>query len=386
MTGSYRYDALIAGGGPAGATLAITLAKAGRTVVVMEKSRAAQHKVCGELLSPECLPSLRRVGIDPEKLGAHAIHSVRLAARELIAETRLPHSALSLTRRTLDEALLERAKRAGAKVLRGFTLESLSRSGQADWRAQAMSATTEDDLTVEGREAFLATGKHDLHGWGRSAKGTQAGLVAMKMYFALTPEQQAELCGNVELILFPGGYGGLQPVERGHANLCVLLTRKKLRSLAGKWERVLDHMQTHSTHLALRLCGAVPVLERPLALSSIPYGYCAPVPQNLCSPWRVGDQAAVVPSFSGDGMAIAFHTAELAAELYLEGASAAAFHAEIRSRYGLRLGFATLISRLAIATPAVSQAVRMWPGVLSEIFKTTRVPGSAVFARDLPPV
>ncbi|MGB0121979.1 MAG: FAD-dependent monooxygenase [Silvibacterium sp.] len=89
--------ALIAGGGPAGSMLAIALAGAGRDVVLFEKTREAQHKVCGEFLSPESVPFLRRVGIDPAGLGAQTIHSVRLAARDLLAEnifriTKLPPS------------------------------------------------------------------------------------------------------------------------------------------------------------------------------------------------------------------------------------------------------------------------------------------------------
>jgi flavin-dependent dehydrogenase len=339
----------------------------------MERSRAAQHKVCGDFLSPESLPFLRRMGIDPEKLGAQTIHSVRLVAREILAEAALPAAALSLTRRTLDEELLQCVQRSGASVLRGHNVESLSRDGDGTWRACVGSARSQA-VAVEARDAFLATGKHDLRGWLRTARGVQGELVAMKMYFALAPEQRAEVAGHVELILFPGGYAGLQPVESGGANLCALVTREKLRSLGGKWQGLLDHMRHHSIHLARRLSGAAPALVAPLALSAIPYGYCAPAPNDDASPWRLGDQAAVIPSFSGDGVAIALHTADRAAELYLKGATAADFHAEIRREFGRRLQLATIISRLLIVVPSLSQAVRIWPAALAGIFSATRVP------------
>jgi menaquinone-9 beta-reductase len=374
---SNSYDALIAGGGPAGSALAVDLATEGRRVLLLERSRTAQHKVCGEFLSPESLPFLRRIGIDPEKLGAQTIHSVRLAAREILAEARLPAAALSLTRRTLDEELLRCVRGSGATVLRGHNVESLSRgaTGKPVWRAAATSASGESTV-VEGRDAFLATGKHDLRGWLRTAKGVQGELVAMKMHFVLTPEQQAELSGHVELILFPAGYAGLQLVEGGCANLCALVTREKLRLLGGRWPGLLDHMRHYSAHLARRLSGAAPALENPLALSSIPYGYCAPAPDDDASPWRLGDQAAVIPSFSGDGVAIALHTADRAAELYLEGAAAADFHAEMRREFGRRLQLATIISRLLIAVPSLTQAVRIWPAALAGIFTATRVPAN----------
>src|ERR1700678_2754163 len=126
MIPSLCHDALIVGGGPAGSTLAIILANAGRQAVLVEKSKEAQHKVCGEFLSPESLPLLRQIGIHPEQLGAQTIHSVRVAARDVLAEVSLPAPALSLTRRVLDEALLQRAQQAGVCLLRGYTAESLS--------------------------------------------------------------------------------------------------------------------------------------------------------------------------------------------------------------------------------------------------------------------
>jgi menaquinone-9 beta-reductase len=381
MIPSLCHDALIIGGGPAGSTLAIALANAGRQVVLIEKNKQPQHKVCGEFLSPESLPLLRHNGIDPEELGAQTIHSVRVAARDVLAEVSLPAPALSLTRQVLDEALLRRAQQAGVSLLRGYAAESLSHQPGREtsdlWRAQ-ITNSTHTSITIQAADAFLATGKHDLRGWSRSPSGTQNNLIALKMYFTLSPEQQAKLAGYVEIMLYEGGYAGLQMVEGDCANLCALITRKKLQALDGRWDRLLDHMQTHSAHLAGRLRGAVPILERPMAISSIPYGYCAEGSTNDPSPWRLGDQAAVIPSFSGDGMAIALYTAYRAAQLYLEGSTPAVFHQEVHHQFERRLYFGTILSRLLIAIPSLAQAVRLWPSVLSEIFTVTRVPDEAI--------
>ncbi|WP_263356188.1 NAD(P)/FAD-dependent oxidoreductase [Acidicapsa ligni] len=385
------HDALIVGGGPAGCTLAIALARAGRHAVLIEKSKSAQHKVCGEFLSPESLPYLRRIGIHPEELGAQTIHSMRVAGRDVITEVELPSPALSLTRRTLDESLLLSAQHAGVSLLRGYTVEHLSRDGaqyrtnhgsgvaSGLWHAQ-IKDTSHSSISIHGQDAFLATGKHDLRGWQREARGTQDNLVALKMYFVLSPEQQAKIAGHVELILYSDGYAGLQPVESGMVNLCALITRDKLRSLDGRWDRLLEHMQHHSPHLARRLSGARQVLDRPLALSAIPYGYCVGPAIDEPSPWRLGDQAAVIPSFCGDGMGIALYTAERAAELYLSGSTSAAFHAEARREFKHRLYYTTMLSRLMIAMPAIAQVARLWPSALTEIFTATRLPGSVIHA------
>jgi menaquinone-9 beta-reductase len=374
----HTCDALIAGGGPAGSMLAIALAEAGRDVVLIEKTRAAHHKVCGEFLSPESVPFLRRAGINPEVLGAQTIHSVRMAARDVLAEVKLPAAALSLTRRVLDEAMLQQAEHAGARVVRGWCVDFLSRAVDCKgmWRAQGARGDPHPSC-IEGRNAFLATGKHDLRGWPRCAKHVQGSLVAMKMYFRLSEAQQAEVAGHVEILVYPGGYAGLQPVEGGWANLCALITRDKLRSLGGKWDPLLDHMQRHSSHLARRLTGAEPVLDRPLTLSSIPYGYCAPDRVDASSPWRLGDQTAVIPSFCGDGMAIALYTANRAAELYLDGQSAADFQEEVRRRLEWRLHASTMLSRVVIAAPSIVRAAKLWPSALSGIFSATRVPSGS---------
>jgi hypothetical protein len=241
------------------------------------------------------------------------------------------------------------------------------------WRARLKDGA-HSSISLDGSDAFLATGKHDLRGWARETSGSQNALVAMKNYFVLSVDQQTALNGHVEVILFPGGYAGLQLVEGGGANLCALVTREKLRALGGNWDRLLDHMLARSPHLARRLSGAATALDRPLALSAIPYGYCAPASSPEPTPWRLGDQAAVIPSFCGEGMAIALHTADLAARIYLSGASPAVFHAQVRDQFAHRLYRTTMLSRLIIAMPSLAQAVRPWPSILSEIFHATRLP------------
>jgi hypothetical protein len=226
-------------------------------------------------------------------------------------------------------------------VLRGCTVESLTHHAERNdggiWRAKALAAATQLPAIIDSRDAFLATGKHDLRGWPRPAKGSQHTLVAIKMYFLLSPRQWEELAGHVELIVYPGGYAGLQPVENGYTNFCALVTREKLRMLDKRWDYLLGHIKQHCPHLARRLDGAASLLDRPLTLSAIPYGYCAETSFREPAPWRLGDQAAVIPSFCGDGMAIALYTAHRAAQLYLDGLSPAVFHEEVRRRLQRRL-------------------------------------------------
>ena len=364
-----QTDTLIVGGGLAGAALATLLAQRGRSVEILEKSSDMHDKVCGEFLSREALLYLEHLGINLHSLGAVPIQQLRLAADKLIAECKLPFPAMSLTRRVLDEALLQRASQAGATVLRGHRVESLTHL-ESGWRARL-----NDGMNRCASSTFLATGKQDVNGHPRSG-GRQNDLVAFKMYFRLAPAQQEALAHCVELILFPGGYAGLQLVEDGAANLCLLVTRKKLSECGGQWAALLHHMMHGSDYLAQRLEGSEPLLEKPLAISSIPYGLL----QSRAADglWRLGDQAAVIPSFSGDGMSIALHSAHLAAQVYLSGGTAESFQRRLCQELRRSVAMATAISRAVIANPLLAQFARLWPPLLRHIASSTRVPPNAL--------
>src|ERR1035437_7891966 len=125
-TASQTIDNLVIGGGLAGSMVAIRLASAGRQVTLLEKESAAHHKVCGEFLSPEAVEYLNQVGINPLDLGAATIRFVRLSSRQSVVEAALPFTALSLSRFTLDEALLSHAAKKGCNVQRGSLVEQLN--------------------------------------------------------------------------------------------------------------------------------------------------------------------------------------------------------------------------------------------------------------------
>jgi flavin-dependent dehydrogenase len=368
-----KVEALVVGGGLAGSAVAIQLARGGRDVVLVERETQAQHKVCGEFLSREALHYLEALKVDVASLGAVPIDAVRLAGQTGWTEAQLPFRAMSLTRRRLDEALLRLAVSSGVRVRRGCRVQVLERQ-RAGWSVQVEGAEP-----VVADAAFLATGKHDVRGRARP-KGRQPDLVAFKMYWRLAPSQLAALAGHVELMLYRGGYAGLQPVEDGAANLCCLVERAELQRLGGRWEGLLAAMQAQCGLLRERLQGAAPLLEKPLAVSSIPYGYVRAASDGV---WALGDQAAVIPSFTGDGMSIALHSGCLAAALYLRGESAEQFQAKLHAELERQVALATMVSRGLVWAPSRSllgAAVNLWPGVLGLVAKATRVSDAAMLA------
>jgi menaquinone-9 beta-reductase len=366
----HESENLVIGGGPAGAMLALRLAAPGRNVTLLEKERDAHHKVCGEFLSHEAVAYLRSAGMEPLALGAATIRTVRLAARNRLVEAALPFTAMSLSRRVLDEALLGRAAACGCNVQRGAFVESLG-PGSSGWITQTRGGDRWHSPNV-----FLATGKHDLAAFRRKPSA-QRDLIGFKLHLRLEPAQTAVLREAMELFLFPGGYGGLSLVENDIANLCFVVKRSML-SRAGGWNTLLALITRENRHVAERLRAAVRLWDRPLAIYPIPYGYLAQGPANL---WRLGDQAAVIPSFTGDGISIALHSGVLAAQMFLHGKSAAEYHRALARQLRPGMALSTHLSRAMVTrlgrglAPA---ALRFFPDSMEWIASATRIPAQAI--------
>ncbi len=362
-----KDEVLIVGGGVAGCAASIALARRGRSVTLVEREVTPRHKVCGEFLSGEALQDLRALGIDVTLLRAVRIHSVRLAAASSAAEAPLPFSAASLTRKSLDTALISEAIASGVKVEQGRSVESLSRATANTWQV-----TLDDGTTRESPTVFLATGKHDMRGHTRPKDPDQ--WVAFKMYFRLSPMQNAELAGASELMLYPGGYSGIQPVEDGIANLCCVVQRRYLPAGENRWESFLEKMQEECPHLGTRLDGAVPQLARPLAITHIPYGYVRRTTDEGI--YCIGDQAAVIPSFTGDGISIALHTAGCAVAAYLALEPATLFQTKLRSSLITQMRLAQVAAtglNNSFARALLPACLRVWPGMMRVTAKLTRI-------------
>ena len=367
-------EVLILGGGVAGCAASIALARKGRRVTLIERELTSQHKVCGEFMSGEALEDLHALGIDVASLGAVPIDHVRLAAARRAAEAPLPFPAASLTRKALDTALIAEAVAAGVRVERGRSVQALVRTADNAWQA-----TLDDGTTREAPTVFLATGKRDLRGYARPEDPQR--WVAFKMYFRLAPGQAAELARASELMLYPGGYGGIQPVEDGMANVCCVVQQRYLPSGGQRWESFLAKVQKDCPHLAMRLAGAEPLLAKPIAITHIPYGYIRRATEDGL--YCVGDQAAVIPSFTGDGISIALHTARCAVTAYLAGEAAPAFQARMGAALRAQMRLATFAAdglNNSLARAVLPFCLRVWPGVMRVTARLTRVAQHAAAA------
>lgn len=316
-------DVLVIGGGPAGAAAAARLAAGGLRVTLCERQREPGRQVCGEFVSVAATAELAALGAEPPRLGARPLTRVRVCAQKAEVRARLPFTGYALSRARLDRSLLEIAARSGADIRMGVAARAIERGHDA-W-----SAALSDGGRIESGAVVLATGKHDLRGHARAA-GSAAPIVGFKMHCRLRPDQTVALGGAVELFLYEGGYAGLQLIEDDVANLCLVMAADRVRSDGRAWQKALSHLREVAPPLGDRLRGACPLWERPTSIARIPYGYVCTRDAAVDALYRVGDQAAVIPSLVGEGIAIALRSARHAANAVLEGHAATRYVAAVR--------------------------------------------------------
>ncbi|HWI86332.1 MAG TPA: FAD-dependent monooxygenase [Sphingomonas sp.] len=298
-----RTSPLIVGGGPAGSAAAITLAQNGVRAELVERTTQPHDPVCGGFLGWDAIRTLERVGIDPWAIGARAISHVRIIAGKAQAEAPLPHRAAGLSRRTLDIALLGEAARLGVSVRRGVTVRRIDETG----------VRFADGASCNPESLFLATGKYELRGAQRGAGGRAR--VGLRTTLPADPD----LDGWIELHLLDGGYAGLLTQDDGRINLCLSVAERWLAGAGGSPDRLLTRLADEAPRLAERLSGETGAWS---AIAAVPYGWRAR--GTISGRFRIGDQAAVIASLAGDGIAIALASGRAASLAWLEGGSGAA--------------------------------------------------------------
>jgi flavin-dependent dehydrogenase len=302
--------ALIVGAGPAGSAAAIGLARGGVRPVLLERTRETGDALCGGFLSWRTLDRLRALGVDPDRLSRRRIGRVHVFAGAREVEAPLPFPALAVSRRTLDTIMLAEAERAGAGVERGVAVRS----------AEAGSVLLADGTTLSPEALFLAVGKHDLRGLARPTPGPDDDpALGIRVRLAPSDTVRRRIEDAIELHLFDRGYAGLAVQEDGSANLCLAVRRSRLRE-AGSADLLLQAIAREAPafgdRLAMREAGSGVD-----AVANVPYGWR--MREGVAGLFRLGDQAAVIPSLAGEGMGIAIASGCSASAAYLRGGAGA---------------------------------------------------------------
>lgn len=330
---------VIIGGGPAGSACALGLAARGFDVTVVESKAFPRVKVCGEFVSPAATGVLQSLVSTSELRTCGARMVDELVVEEGTRELRwkMPEAAWVLSRRGLDEVLLEKVKSCGVRVVQPGTVRGVEyRSG--DVLIDVVShGVTSPDLVIHAD----GSGRHDPAG----PTPMRAGVVGRKCHLRV-PYGVAGL----RMRACDGAYVGLVQVEGGLAT-CALVARNDVIArygghgdamLAALWPE-FDPAWRVSEWLSCGVAGS---------------GYIRP---GHARSFRVGNAAAAVEPVGGEGIGLALWSGHSLARM-LEPGDLRRTQERFARMYEQRLRWRRMACRAAaemLMRPRVVRAV--WP-------------------------
>jgi flavin-dependent dehydrogenase len=356
------FDLAVIGGGPAGTAAAITAARLGAKVVLLEAGTFPRQKVCGEFVSAESLGILRNLlGEVPEAAKvlsiAPSIDQTRLWFRGRFIHAKVDPPGLSISRYDLDALLWKAAELAGVCTLANH--EVLSAEG------------SEPTRIVTGEETFKAAAV--IVAAGRWSRFTPNGSVppgpkwlGIKAHF-----REGVPPSSTDLYFFQGGYCGVQAVGENAVNACAMVRSDYATSLAKVF--TLDPALAERSQSWRQIT--------PITTTS-PLIYRQPTP-IACGHMLVGDAAAFIDPFVGDGISIALTSGSMAATILqrsFDGAASlefagACYKSEYESTFTPSLGAASKLRKLMFwprpLQIAVFEILRT-PGILPHLIRRTR--------------
>jgi flavin-dependent dehydrogenase len=262
----------IIGGGLAGLSLGITLRRRGIPVTLHEAGSYPRHRVCGEFISGVSQDTLDALGIGSLLADAKRHRSTAWFYRARRVFTAQLPGGLGISRLTLDERLSRKFQGLGGLLYERSRWKAQNEEGLV-WCAGRMPA--------RGRWIGL---KCHVHGF--------------------------ELQADLEMHLASNGYVGLAEVEQEKVNVCGLFRLEPGRSSKGI-QTLERYLHTGGLDvLAGRIFSAQVDAESFLGVAGFRLGW----QEHRDGIAALGDAWAMIPPFTGNGMSMAFESAEIAAE------------------------------------------------------------------------
>ena len=394
-----RIDAqvIVVGGGPAGASVAFALARAGLDVCIMDRARFPREKPCAEYMSPQASRLLEAMGALTrlEAAGAAQLSGmvVRAPNGALIrGDFAAEHGfrgfrdrGLAMRRRDLDPILLDCARAAGARVEEAMKVSDLAydRTGRVCGvlvsRAGGVPAV---------RRAAVVIGADGL----RSVVARRLGLARpsrwpRRIAFVTHYRGVRGIGMSGEMHVDRDGYLGLADVGHGETNVA-LVVPARTSGIAGDAEGFLSKWIAARPHLAVRFAGAARV--SPVRATG-PFGASS---RRGWAPGAalVGDAADFFDPFTGEGIYAALRGGELLAPFVHEAATAGpaaadralaayerARHAEFGAKWrverliGAAVAFPALMNRAATALARRKDMADLLVGVAGDFVPAREV-------------
>jgi geranylgeranyl reductase family protein len=322
------WDVIVVGGGPAGAATALLLARAGASVLLLDRARFPRHKACSEYLSPATTPILERLGAGVLPAIERAAHA-KLYGMTVVAPSGAAMSghfasdrsdrghapprpySFAVSRAILDTILLRAAAQAGAVIREGAAVEDLvwDRGRVAGVVARSRNAQR---ATCTARVVVGADGLH-------SVVARRLGLLRTspprRIAFTAHVAHVAGVEGMGELHVGDRGYVGLGPIGEDVTTVALVVPRAAARGRTRDFRRGFFAELERYPRLAGRFEPRRLVRD---VLATGPFAQWARRPA-VDGALLVGDAADFFDPFTGQGIYAALRGAELAADCLIPG-------------------------------------------------------------------
>ncbi len=337
MDSQDRNCVIVVGGSVAGLVAANRLVDLGLQVIVIEGSSYPAFRVCGEFLSPECLPHLAKWGVIPEKV----IKRCQFFGNKSL-EFSLQPGGGGMSRSLLEMKLLSRLQEGGGAVLTGTKVAGIE-PPQTEGGPFRLSLS--DGKVLEANQLIVAAGRIF------SKTKPFCPYFGMKAHF-----QNIDLKETLEMHLFKGGYCGVSPIGPNTVNVAML----------SKSRRTLPE--------SLLSCLSPGEIQKPgwVRVEAPDFG----VKQHPGWPntYLVGDAAATIPPITGEGVGMAVTSGVMAADYAAKGDSKG-YQNAWRHRYLSRIGWGMRLHQAAMS-PVKSaffmEICRAFPRLPGMIYRYTR--------------
>ena len=295
-------DVVIIGGGLAGLVSALSLAKAGLQVTLVEKKAYPFHRVCGEYVSNEVLPYLRMLGVQLSSLGPARISRFLLSSPTgKTLETKLDLGGFGVSRFTLDNYLYKLAQEQGAKFRLQQTVQDVS------FDDDTFTVALSGGENLRAKVVLGAYGKRANLDRQMDRRFFRARSPYIGVKYHLRHDFPKDL---IALHNFKDGYAGISAIEDNRYCLCYLTTRQNLKQ-HGSIPAMEQNVLHRNPHLRRIFEEAEFLYEQPEVINEISFATKTPIENHIL---MCGDAAGMVTPLCGNGMAMAIHSGKIAAE------------------------------------------------------------------------
>ena len=321
------WDCIVVGAGPAGAATSLRLARGGMRVLLVDRGGMPRGKVCGCCLSPVALGELARLTLNRPLSAATPLDTLVLSCGAWTARVAYRSGAV-LSRETLDTAIVEEAIGSGVAWLPGVDVVAVAADEEAAVRVTLRSVADGAVASLGADRCVLATGLAErVRGeWTENGPRARRGALAAGKRCLIgvgttLPADAVDLPpGELRMTVGRRGYCGLVRLEDGRIDLAAAIDRAALREGVGAAGAIRAVLAPTARSSAPRLAEA---LRAARITATPPLTRLAPPSSQGGRILRVGDAAAYVEPFTGEGIGWALASARIAADSILEGAGVA---------------------------------------------------------------